>query len=198
MGNGSLKPKIGQTDQAIFKIKMQRDSLIKYNSLLNSLIENDLKMAKSNISDKQKASFYLRKKKRHTELLSKTLQQIDTLDQMVEAVQMKLVERDFLRSLETGNGLLKTLNKECSVEKVDKVMEEAQEQVEIQNEIGEAFGIDQDEEIEQELLRLEEQVKVPEQADVQEKPVKKLELPNVPSNEVEPPQKQPQKQPQLA
>lgn len=165
MGNSSSSPKINKTDQAIFKLKLQRDSLIKYNTNLGLLLNKDIDQAKIALgkNDKQRALLFLKKKKAHLELLGKTLNQIDTLEELISNIQFKLIEKDFVKSLNNGNKILTVLNQECSVTKVEEVLDKAQDQIELQNEVDAMIsqcGLSKvtDEEIEDELRDLEKTV----------------------------------------
>lgn len=159
---GSSSPKINKNDKVILKLKIQRDSLLKYNGRLGILINNDLDNAKSQLlqGNKPQSIRYLRMKKRHEEILNKTLNQIDSLEQMVLNIEDKLLEKQFISKLAEGNEILRVLNRECSVDKVDQVVEEAMGNIETTNEISDALanGVVADEDIEEELRLLQQDI----------------------------------------
>lgn len=166
MGQSSSTPTINKNDQAIFKLKLQRDSLIKYNTNLGLLINNDIDQAKACLArkDRQRALAYVKRRKAHQQLLGKTLGQIDTLEELISTIQIKLIEKDFIQSLQQGSQILKVLNKECNANKVDSVMDEARNQIDIQNEVSDLISHGNlnninDDEIEEDMAKLEKEVK---------------------------------------
>lgn len=88
-------------------------------------------------NNRSKALIALRKKKFQENLLSKTDQQLETLQNLVASVEFSLIEKDVLYGLNQGNQILKEIHKELSLENVEKLMNETADSIAYQNEIGE-------------------------------------------------------------
>ena len=85
---------------------------------------------------KDQALLALRRRKYQEQLLVKTDNQLETLQQLVRlvtaamlnaqvsSIEFSLVEKDVLFGLKQGNAVLKELNAEMTVESVDKLMGE--------------------------------------------------------------------------
>ena len=75
----------------------------------------------------------LLKKKRFLEsLLTKTDQQLDNLQQMVDNIEFAQIEMRVVEGLKTGNECLEQLHKLMSIEDVEKIMEDTQDAIEYQ------------------------------------------------------------------
>ncbi|GAV26654.1 hypothetical protein PMKS-000109 [Pichia membranifaciens] len=120
-------------------------------------------------------------------------------------VGFKLIEKDVLYGLEQGNKVLKEINSEMSMEKVEKILDDTEEAVSYQNELSERLGSlltnGEEEEVDEELRQLELEmgvtdkqesvrVSVPKQAETDSAVRQKLDsLPAAPS-ELHVPQKE--------
>ncbi|ANB12426.1 ESCRT-III subunit protein VPS20 [Sugiyamaella lignohabitans] len=205
MGNNSSKATA--QDRAILDMKIQRDQLRKYQKQITVILNREQEIAKECLrkGDKRRALLALRKKKYQEQLLIKTDGQLETLEQLTRSIEFALVQKDVLYGLQQGNQVLKTLNQEMSIEKVEKIMDESAEGIAYQQEVTDMLSqtiTNQDEaEVQEELDRLEQEElakKMPAMPEVStDQPVP--ELPNVPDTKLKNPQSEDShKQPVLA
>ncbi|KAI5958952.1 VPS20 [Candida pseudojiufengensis] len=154
MGNQPSAPKITPQDKAIFQLKQQRDKIKQYQKKLNHISNKQTELAKIAISKKQydKAKIYLRFKKKQESMILTTFQQLDNLENLIGTIEFKLIEKDVIYGLEQGNLILKNLNKELNVDKIDKIMDdladEKMKEEEISNVLGLNSGLNRNDEIE--------------------------------------------------
>lgn len=190
MGNQPSQPKITAQDRAIYQLKRQRDNLKQYQKKLNVVIERQTQLARDALRAGQpdKAKVYLRLKKQQESLIGSTYDQLGNLEGLIGTIEFKLIEKDVLYGLEQGNTVLKKLNLEMSVEKIDRVMDDLEDERIKVDEVSAILGGTltnlEEHEVEEELERLAAEVAGP----VPDKPVsdKPVELPSVPQTAVEP------------
>ncbi|GAA5991879.1 hypothetical protein JCM5350_001959 [Sporobolomyces pararoseus] len=163
-------------------LKLQRDKLRKYQDRLQHVLNREEEIAKESLKqgNKPRALIALRQKKYQQTLLSQTDQQLETLQKLVQSIEFSLVEKDVLFGLQQGNQVLKQLNQELDIEKVEKLMDETREGIEYQREVSELLASRISQQDEEEVL--EELAKL-QQAEVQDK------LPQVPVNRLPTPEK---------
>lgn len=205
MGNTSSNPKITRHDKAILELKLQRDKLLKSRQRLATVVNRETQIAKQCVKAKklEKAKLALRKKKRQQSLLDNLERQSNTLEELIDTIEFKLIEKDVLYGLEQGNKVLKEINSEMSMEKVEKILDDTEEAVSYQDELSERLGSlltnGEEEEVDEELRQLElemgvadrqESVSVPKKAQSDSAVRRKLDsLPAAPS-ELHLPQKE--------
>lgn len=80
----------------------------------------------------RKAKLLLKKKRYLESLLTKTDQQLDNLQQMVDNIEFAQIEMKVVEGLKTGNECLEQMHKLMSIEDVEKIMEETQDAIEYQ------------------------------------------------------------------
>lgn len=89
MGNASSKsknqPVITSQDEAVLKMKIQRDNLEKYRKRIGTVLNRELEVARECLSkgDRKRAALALRKKKYQEQLLDQTDQHLDKLQDLV-------------------------------------------------------------------------------------------------------------------
>lgn len=176
MGNTSSNPKITKHDKAVLELKLQRDKLRKSKQRLAVIINREDQIAKQCVKAKKldKAKLALRKKKRQQSLLDNLERQSNTLEELIDTIEFKLIEKDVLYGLEQGNKILKEINSEMSIEKVEKILDDTEEAVSYQNELSERLGTlltnGEEEEIEDELEQLEREMGISNQQESVEEP----------------------------
>lgn len=150
MGNQPSLPKITSQDRAIFQLKQQRDKLKQYQRRLGHTIERQTQLAKEAIRNEQpqKAKYYLRSKKQQELTILKTYDQLDNLEQLIGTIEFKLIEKDVLYGLQQGNEVLTKLNLEMSVDKIDKLLDDLEEERVKVDEVLDLLGLSNGEEIE--------------------------------------------------
>lgn len=110
--------------------------------------------------DKRTALLALRRKKYQESLLNKTDAQLEQLEKLTSSVEFALVQKDVVFGLQQGTEVLKQINKEMGgVEGVEKMMGETEEARRVQEEISESLAGQlsngEEDEVEEELERLE-------------------------------------------
>ncbi|KAG7698189.1 hypothetical protein KL930_001851 [Ogataea haglerorum] len=164
MGNTtSSGPKITPQDKAILQLKLQRDRLHKVSVKIQTVVDRETEIAKQCVkqNNRRKALLALKKKKYQQNLLSTVEKQAETLEELINTIEFKLIEKDFVYGLEQGNQVLKNLNKELSIEKVDKILDDSEEGIRYQEELSERLGElmskSLEDEVDLELAELEKQ-----------------------------------------
>lgn len=170
MGNSALSL-ITKQDRAILQLKKQRDALKQHQRKLSHSLEHDTSLAKQAVAknETERAKFYLKLKKQHNGMLSKTLGQLETLEQLISTIEFKLVEKDVMELLQQGNAVLKELNSQVSVDKVDEILDNMEDERVKVDEVTDALGLGAyDVDVDDELEALEREV-APEKAHTEPK-----------------------------
>ncbi|ORX87502.1 hypothetical protein BCR32DRAFT_197906 [Anaeromyces robustus] len=167
MGSSSSKPskskKITTQDKAILDLKIQRDKLNQYQKKIQAVLDREYEIAKINLKngDKKKALLALKKKKYQEQLIEKIDTQLLNLEELTNSIEYAVVEKDVMAGLKNGNEILKQLNNEMSIEKVEDLMNETAEAIAYQNEISEllsgALTTEDEEAIENELAQIQQE-----------------------------------------
>ncbi|CCH44883.1 Vacuolar protein sorting-associated protein [Wickerhamomyces ciferrii] len=164
MGNTTSSPKITAQDKAILQVKLQKDKLLKYQKKSTLLIKNETNQIKACLSkgDKTSAKIILKRTKYQENLLENVSNQILNLENMIQNIEFKLIEQDFLKGLQNGNEILKKLNNEMKLDQVETLMDDVNENIQIQEEIDQVLsnsivGKDYEDEIDEELAMLEKE-----------------------------------------
>jgi len=113
--------------------------------------------------DKPRALLALRRRKYQETLLQKTDAQLETLEQLTATIEFSLVQKDVLYGLQQGNAVLKEIHREMTLESVEKLVDETAEGVRYQKEVSQmlagAMSNEEEDEVEDELERLEREAK---------------------------------------
>ncbi|GEQ68065.1 hypothetical protein JCM33374_g1731 [Metschnikowia sp. JCM 33374] len=164
MGNQPSQPKITAQDKAIYQLKRQRDNLKQYSKRINVVMDRQTALAKQAVQDGklEKAKIYLRSKKQQQSIVSSTYAQLETLEGLIGTIEFKLIEKDVIYGLSQGNEVLKKLNSEMSVEKIDRVMDDLEDEVLKVDEVSDILGAGltnaEEHEVDDELEALELEV----------------------------------------
>eukprot|EP00112_Aurelia_sp_Birch-Aquarium-sp1_P020412 Seg526.2 transcript_id=Seg526.2/GoldUCD/mRNA.D3Y31 product="Charged multivesicular body protein 6" protein_id=Seg526.2/GoldUCD/D3Y31 len=179
--------KITEQDKAVLSLKQQRDKLKQYQKKITLNLEKERQVAKELLKDgkKDKARLLLKKKKYQESLLTKTDDQLEALDKLVNEIEFAQVQAKVVAGLKEGNDCLTALHKVMTLEDVEKIMEDTQEAVEYQQEIDSlisgAFTQEDEDDI---LAELDELTKVELPSVPTEEPAKtEDQLPDVPEKE---------------
>nr|CAB3230670.1 charged multivesicular body protein 6-B-like [Phallusia mammillata] len=180
--------RITEQDRAILELKKQRDQLQQYQRKIEMEQEKLRDLAKQCLKngEKDKAKLILKKKRRQETLMKQTDQQIDNLEVMANDIEFAQMEMNVMEGLKTGNESLKSMHKIMSYEDVEKILEETQEGIEYQQELDDllAGSLTPEDELSV-LAELDELLGVTTEQ-------KELNLPDVPTAELE---EQKQKEP---
>ena len=165
MGNnvssGRKAPKITAQDKAILQLKIQRDKLAKTGTKIQTIIKRENQIARQCIrqGDRKRALLALKKRKYQESLLDTVAKQSDSLETLINTIEFKLIEKDVVYGLQEGSKVLKQLNTELSIDKVDKIMDDTAEGVQYQEELSERLGELMpralDDEVDEELEKME-------------------------------------------
>lgn len=164
MGQSPSTPKITAQDRAIFQLKQQRDKLKQYQRRLDHVIVRQTELARQAIKNKQpeRAKVYLRLKKQQETTIAKTYEQLGNLEHLIGTIEFKLIEKDVVQGLSIGNEVLKKLNSEMSVERLDKLLDSVDEEQMKAAEILDLLGMSglslsngEETEVDEELRKME-------------------------------------------
>ncbi|KAI5954010.1 VPS20 [Candida margitis] len=192
MGNQPSTPKITDQDRAIFQLKQQRDKIKQHQRKLTIICNKQTELAKRAITNNQpqRAKFYLRCKKNQETTINKTFEQLDNLEKLIGTIEFKLIEKDVMYGLQQGNQVLKQLNNEMNVDKIDKIMDDLEEEKLKEEEISQTLGlgsglsrVDEDA-IEQEFVKLDREIHPSQESKVNKED--KVALPDAPTDRIMP------------
>lgn len=163
MGQQNSKPTITDQDRAILQLKRQRDAIKQYQKRLSVVIEKQQTLASESLKqgNREKAKFFLRSKKHQQSVIETTYGQLENLENLIGTIEFKLIEKDVLYGLQQGNATLQKLNGEMSVDKIDRILDDLNEETLKVDEVSEMLGMglsNRDEsEVDEEFARLEQQ-----------------------------------------
>ena len=162
--------RIRESDRAVAELKVTRDKIKNYQKKLETNIKSlqlgIIECIKS--KKKDQALIALRKQKYLEKTLVSTQGQLMNIDSLVLNMETAEMQQKVVNALQQGNALLRQINKELTVEDVDKLMAETEEAIEYQHQVGLALanqGVSNDEDLLDQLESLE---------------VENIELPSVP------------------
>jgi charged multivesicular body protein 6 len=185
---GGNQSKVTSQDKAILEMKIQRDKLHQYQKKIKAILDREEAIAKECLEkgDKKRALLALRKRKYQSQLLVKTDEQLDKLEQLSQNVEFALVQKDVLHGLEQGNSVLKAINKEMSLERVEKIMDDSAEGIAYQKEVSDMLA---------NTITSSEEAEVLEELETLEREVAEKSMPVMPDA---PKQKLPEPEPEAA
>ena len=179
--------------RAILDMKNQRDKLHQYQKRITVITDRERAVAKECLArgDKSKALLALRRRKFQESLLAKTDAQLETLEQLTANVEFSLVQKDVVFGLSQGTKVLKQIQGEMGgLDNVEKLMGENEEARVFQREVSEMLAgqmsRDDEEEVDEELEKMEQAIRGPSQRDRLEEvdsATVEEELPQVPEQE---------------
>lgn len=163
-------------------MKLQRDKLQQYQKKITVLTDRETQIARECLLNKQpeKAKLALRRKKYQVSLLQKTDSQLAQLEILVNDVEFARIQKDVLFGLKQGTKVLKEIHKEMGgIEGVEKLVEESAEartyQQEVSDMLAERMTNQDEDEVEDELERLEREVSGVSVGELPDAPQKDLE-----------------------
>ncbi|KIR68636.1 charged multivesicular body protein 6 [Cryptococcus bacillisporus CA1873] len=167
LGVAQAGPKITTQDRAILDLKLQRDKLKQYQKRLQVILDREHEIAKEALKagNKNRALTALRQHRFS-----------------VSTIEFTQIQNTVLHGLEMGSHVLGELQKEMSLERVDRLMDQTRAGVEYQREIDEALmskmSPEEEEAVQEELERLQSEA-LPNVPEV----VAPVALPDVPVEE---------------
>lgn len=197
MGQGASKPnryEMSDHDRAMLQLKKSRDNIDKYSQSMYKKISKEKLLVKNIIATKKnaktgkldaydelKCKSILKRIRYQESLVTKAVQQLMSLEEMIISIDFKDVEKMFIKGLENGNGILKELNKELSLERVDAILDESEEQMTMANDVNDLLaestnnaGQYLDDEVDEELLEMMKELEKKSEKESKQNPEKKL------------------------
>ena len=147
---------------AIQKNKTAIDTLEKREKLLEKRIADEEADAKARVAnnDKRGALMSLKRKKMLETELETLMNSRMTLEQQINSLEAAQMNQIAVAALAHGVGVHKQLNQQIDADRVDQLMEDMQEQLDLQNEIAQVMSagnrIGEDEDLLKELEQLQE------------------------------------------
>ena len=156
----SRTAKINQEEKALLDCKICRDKIKKYIKSLeknSSLKKQKAKEALQN-KNKDRARLYMRQSKMYQEQIKTAEGQLEMIETQITQIETAQSHRDVFNVLKQGNDILKKLQDEVNVEKMQEISDDLNELKEQNDEITQFFkdrGIEEnDEELDDELNKL--------------------------------------------
>lgn len=147
---------------AIQKNKTAIDTLEKRQKLLEKRISDEEADAKARVAsnDKRGALMSLKRKKMLETELETLMNSRMTLEQQINSLEAAQMNQIAVAALAHGVGVHKQLNQQIDADRVDQLMEDMQEQLDLQNEIAQVMSagnrIAEDDDLLRELEQLQE------------------------------------------
>ena len=167
---GSLCPKsntplINQEEKTMLECKMARDNIKSYIRRLerNANLKRDKAKEALKLKNKDRAKYNLKLSKMYQEQIKTADGQLTMLEEQISNLEQATTQRDAMKVLERGNEVLKNLQKECNIEKWEKISDDMQDIKEQQDEINQFFRDrnmnEVDDDVEEEMNKLMESTK---------------------------------------
>eukprot|EP00871_Galdieria_phlegrea_P002283 jgi/Galph1/3055/GphlegSOOS_G1732.1 len=153
--------KVTSFDREFLDLKVQRDNLKQYEVRLQSSLKQYTELARRLLSDneRERALVVLRLKRAVEKAIQQTEVMRQNLEQVVNNIEWKQIEVDYVAQLETGNKLLRYIQKNLSLEEVEQLLDETKEASEFQRRIMDALSgystLETEDSSEKELEQLE-------------------------------------------
>ena len=157
MGNlfcpNSHQTKINQEERALLDCKLCRDKIKKYIKSLEQKASLKKEKAKEALKNKNrdKAKLYMRQSKMYQEQIKVSDGQLDMIETQITQIESAQNQKDVFTVLKEGNNVLKKLQEEVNVEKLEEISDDLNELKEKNDEITQFFKERGIEEIEEEL-----------------------------------------------
>ncbi|KAL7939825.1 Snf7 domain-containing protein [Trichoderma chlorosporum] len=163
-GGAAAQKKKDSAKNAILSLRSQLDMLQKRERHIQSQIDEQDGIARKNVNtNKTAAKTALRRKKMAEGTLEKTIAQITTVEQQINAMESANINRETLAVLEKSTDAIKNIHQGLTPEKVDAIMDKMNEQNALSDEIVNAITSNtmgdtiDDAELEDELADLQQQ-----------------------------------------
>ena len=156
----SETPKINNEEKAILDCKLARDKIKTYIKRLERNANLKKEKAKESLraKNKDRAKYNLKLSKMYQEQIKTADAQLTMLEEQISNLEQATTQRDALKVLEKGNEVLKNLQKECNIEKWEKISDDMNDLKEQQDEINQFFRNrsmdDVDDDVEKEMNNL--------------------------------------------
>lgn len=175
-------PEVTAQDRAVLRLKQQRDKIKIYQKRTEAdLAKNaDLALKLFQAGLKDRAIIVMRRKKMMEDILTRTDNQLATLESMVADIEYTQIEVSVVEGLKVGTEALKQLNSLMNIDDIQQMMEDNAEAAEKQREISSILAQSAERYDEDDLLKELEKYQTDDTA------AKLAELPEVPKDTKEP------------
>lgn len=131
-----------ERDRAILDLKVQRDKLRLYVHRMDSVLRRELEAARELVvaGKKDRALLVLRKKKYQQSLLDKTELHLLAVEEAIATIEFQSVQNTIFENLRAGTDVLRLLQREVSLEQVEKLVEDTQDAYEYQKQVTELLS----------------------------------------------------------
>lgn len=131
-------PQMSSHDKAVMDLKVTRDKLHKYKKKAERERETLIIKAKEQLKlgRKDKAAVVLKAKRYKEQMLSKLEGQLDNVAQLITSIETAQLTTQIMNTLDAGNKVLKQLNEEMPIEKIEEIMQDSAEAVAYQEEVA--------------------------------------------------------------
>eukprot|EP01025_Chloroclados_australasicus_P041318 TRINITY_DN43724_c0_g1_i1.p1 TRINITY_DN43724_c0_g1~~TRINITY_DN43724_c0_g1_i1.p1 ORF type:complete len:225 (-),score=42.72 TRINITY_DN43724_c0_g1_i1:410-1084(-) len=136
------KPKITETDKAILSLKTQKRKLSDQRKHIVTVIDRELQIAKELVAAKKKerAVLALKKKKLNEQQLQKLDDWLINVETLLVNIESAKQQNKIFEALRTGADAMKEIQKEVSLEDVERLQEDTEEAKEYQERVQEFLG----------------------------------------------------------
>ncbi|KAJ5625885.1 charged multivesicular body protein 4C [Penicillium lagena] len=150
---------------AILLLREQLDMLQKREKYLDHQMEEQDSVARKNVnSNKNAAKAALRRKKVHEKNLEQTTAQIMQLEQQIYSIEAANINHETFKAMQEAGKAMSQIHNGMTIDKVDKTMEDLQEQHQLGQDIGEViahghvgYELPDEDELEAELESMEQE-----------------------------------------
>ncbi|ORY86410.1 Snf7-domain-containing protein [Protomyces lactucae-debilis] len=125
---------------AIVKLQSSLNLLEKRQAYLTKQADEQEVLAKKNMHNKRVAMAALRRKKQYETEADKLEDTKRTVETQLYSIQNANVQHETLMAMKQGAAAMKNIHKGMNIDKVDKVMDDIQDQLDISNEISGVLG----------------------------------------------------------
>ena len=174
------KGQVNNEEKSIEECKYTRDNIKSYIKRLerNEILKREKAKEALKLKNKDRAKYNLKLSKMYQEQIKTADSQLTMLEEQISNIEQTTTQRDAMKVLEKGNEVLKNLQKECNIEKWEKISDDMNDLKEQQDEINQFFRDrsmdDVDDDVEEEMNKLIESTK----SDIEQ------ELPSANTNEI--------------
>lgn len=130
------------TGTSIIKLRETINQQEKREAHIQSRVDSMVADAKAKMAagDKKGALFSMKRKKMYEQEIEKIENTKMTLEQQVMNLESAVQNKETFVAMKTGTGAMKNIRKEMEVDKVDEMMDDIREEMELANEIGNAIA----------------------------------------------------------
>ena len=156
----SQTPLINKEEKILLECKMTRDNIKSYIKRLerNANLKREKAKEALKLKNKDRAKYNLKLSKMYQEQIKTADSQLTMLEEQIINLYYPINQKDVMKVLEKGNEVLKNLQKECNIEKWEKISDDMQDIKDQQDEINQFFRNrsmdDVDDDVEKEMNNL--------------------------------------------